>query len=63
MLGAAGAAGAAFVSVGAVVCDDSLQPVSTALMTIPNSTISIYILFIVKLTFTKSPKRTSTILS
>jgi hypothetical protein len=63
MAGAAGAAGAAFVS-GAfpvVVSDDGLQPVSTAPMTIPNSTIRVNILFIVGLTFTKSAKRTSTI--
>ena len=37
------------------------QPVNTALMTTPNSTISANILFIVAVTFTKSAKRTSTI--
>ena len=55
------AAGGAFVSAGFEVSDAWLQPVSTAPITIPNSTISVYILFIVNLTFTKSLKRTSTI--
>ena len=55
------AAGGAFVSAGFEVSDPELQPVSTAPITIPNSTIRVYILFIVNLTFTKSPKRTSTI--
>jgi hypothetical protein len=50
------------VSAGVEVFVPSLQPVSTALITMPNSTISEYILFIVGLPFTKSLKRTSTIL-
>jgi len=57
VLGIEGAAGA-FVPAGGV-SDLFSQPVSTAPMTIPNSTIRVYILFIVELTFTKSPKRTS----
>jgi hypothetical protein len=61
LAGIAGAAGAAFVS-GAVVVDGDLsQPVSTALITIPNSTINANILFIVRPIVTKSAKRTSTI--
>ena len=46
VLGAAGAAGAAFVSGAFEVVSPWLQPVSTAPMTIPNSTISVNILFI-----------------
>ena len=57
------ACGGAFVAGGVEVFSPELQPVNTAPITIPNSTIRVYILFIVKLTFTKSPKRTSTILS
>ena len=57
----AGAVGAAFVSVVGGVEELGLQPVSTAPITIPNNTISVNILFIVDLTFTKSAKRTSTI--
>jgi hypothetical protein len=41
------AAGGAFVSPGFGVSDPWLQPVSTAPITIPNSTIRVYILFIV----------------
>ena len=62
LAGIAGAAGAAFVS-GAfgVELSPELQPVSTALMTMPNNTISANILFIVVVRFTKSAQRTSTI--
>ena len=61
LAGIEGAVGAAFVS-GAVEAAGPLsQPVSTAPITIPNSTISVNILFIVRLDFTKSAKRTSTI--
>ena len=41
------AGGGAFVSAGFEVSDPELQPVSTAPITIPNSTIRVYILFIV----------------
>ena len=61
VLGIEGAAGTAFVSAGFEVVSPELQPVSTAPMTIPNSTISANILFIVGVTLTKSAKRTSTI--
>src|ERR1017187_35432 len=46
---------------GFEVWSPELQPVNTALITIPNSTISANILFIVAVRFTKSTKRTSTI--
>src|ERR1035441_10554871 len=46
---------------GFEVWSPELQPVNTALITIPNSTISANILFIVAVRFTKSAKRTSTI--
>ena len=60
LAGAVGAAGALVSAVPVVVAGFS-QPVSTAPITIPNSTIIANILFIVGLTFTKSTKRTSTI--
>jgi hypothetical protein len=61
VLGIEGAAGTAFVSAGFEVVSPELQPVSTAPMTIPNSTIRVNILFIVGVRFTKNAKRTSTI--
>ena len=63
VLGAVGAAGAAFVSGGFLGLSHLPQPVSTAPITIPNSTINVNVLFIVNLTSTKSAKRASGVLS
>ena len=62
LLGSAGAAGA-FVPAGGVSVGFCSQPVSTAPATIPNNTISMNILFIVSLTFTRNAKRASGVLS
>jgi hypothetical protein len=58
VLGISGGAGAFVPGGGASVCFGS-QPVSATLMTMPNNTIKVYILFIVGLTFTKTAKGTS----
>ena len=55
------AGGGVFVPPVEVVDDSGLQPVNTAPMTMPSSTITMNILFIVGLTLTKSAQRTSTI--
>ena len=62
LAGGVGAVGIAFVEV-VVVSSGLLQPVN-AVMPIarPNSATRVYILFIVGVTFTKFPKRTSKIL-
>lgn len=59
MLGAAGAAGTAFVLAGFWVLSPWLQPVNTAPRTIPNSVISVNILFMVALTFPISAQMAS----
>src|SRR6266576_5455955 len=54
----------AFVPAGAVEeVSDWLQPVNIAPNTKPSSTIRVYVLFIVGVTFTKTLKRTSKILN
>ena len=63
VLGAAGAAGAAFVSGALEVSAPLSQPVSTAPITSPNSTTNVNILFIVGLIFIRSAKRASKDLS
>src|SRR5947208_2298639 len=60
LLVADGAAGGAFVAVDPPV-SDWLQPVSIAPIRSPMSTIRVYVLFILRLTFIKSPKSTSKI--
>ncbi len=60
VLGAEGAAGGAFVSGAFGVSEPWLQPVSTAPITIPNSTIRVNNLFIVRVNLSIFAKRTST---
>ena len=58
-----GAAGVAFVPpASGLGVSDWLQPVNIAPNTKPSSTIRVYVLFIVGVTFTKTLKRTSKIL-
>ena len=63
VLVAVAAAGTAFVSDGLGAFSPLPQPVRTVPATIPNNTISVNILFIVGLLFTRSAQRASRVLS